>query len=52
LDFIRSVINHIYPFLSHFDLIVKNLKLSAWFEKDRGPKIKFKWLCIKSFTAL
>jgi hypothetical protein len=52
LDFIWSIINHIYPFLSHFDLIVKNLKSSAWFEMDRGPKIKFKWLCIKSFIAL
>jgi hypothetical protein len=51
LDFIWSSINHIYPFLSHFDLIVKNLKTSLWLKKDRGPKIKFKWPSIKSFTA-
>jgi hypothetical protein len=31
---------------------VKNLKSSLWFEKDRGPKIKFKWPSIQSFTAL
>jgi hypothetical protein len=31
---------------------VKNLKSSLWFEKDRGPKIKFNWLFIKSFTVL
>jgi hypothetical protein len=53
LDFIWSVINHIYPFLSHFDLMKsQKFEIEPVIWKDCGPKIKFKWPSIQSFTAL
>jgi hypothetical protein len=55
-DIVWTLFDPVSTTFIHFWVIliwqrVKNLKTSLWLKKDRGPKIKFKWPSIKSFTA-